>query len=68
MLAQLDSSPFAEQLNRALITAEAAVRIAVRKFGGQGGAGSAQVGGPTEGALWWMSRDLEEKKRHYGKK
>jgi len=64
-LAQLDSSPLAEQLNKALITAEAAVRIAVRKYGGGGGGGS---GGPTEGALWWMSRDLEEKKKRYGKK
>jgi hypothetical protein len=65
-LAQLDSSPLAEQLRKALITAEAAVRIAVRKFGGQSGAGAA--GGPTEGALWWMSRDLEEKQKRYGKK
>jgi len=64
-LAQLDSSPLAEQLNKALITAEAAVRIAVRKYGGQGGGGA---GGPTEGALWWMSRDLEEKKKRYGRK
>jgi len=65
-LAQLDSSPLAEQLNKALITAEAAVRIAVRKFGsgGSGGGGS----GPTDGALWWMSRDLEEKKKRYGKR
>jgi hypothetical protein len=66
-LAQLDSSPLAEQLRKALITAEAAVRIAVRKFGGQGGGGGA-AGGPTEGALWWMSRDLEEKQKRYGKK
>jgi len=65
-LAQLDSGPLAEQLRKALITAEAAVRIAVRKFGGQGGGGAA--GGPTEGALWWMSRDLEEKQKRYGKK
>jgi hypothetical protein len=35
LLAQLDSSPLAEELNQALITAEAAVRIATRKFGGQ---------------------------------
>jgi len=67
-LAQLDSSPLAERLNRALITAEAAVRIAVRKFGGQGGGGSGEAVGPTQGALWWMSRDLEEKQKRYGKK
>jgi hypothetical protein len=68
MLAQLDSSPLAEQLNRALITAEAAVRIAVRKYGGQSGGGGGSHAGPSDGALWWMQRDLEEKKRHYGKK
>jgi len=66
-LAQLDSSPLAEQLNKALITAEAAVRIAVRKYGGQGGGGAAG-GAPSQGALWWMSRDLEEKKKRYGKR
>jgi hypothetical protein len=67
-LAQLDASPLAEKLNKALITAEAAVRIAVRKFGGQSGGGAGSETGPTEGALWWMSRDLEEKQKHYGKK
>jgi len=50
---------------QALITAEAAVRIAVRKYGGGGGGGGS---GPTDGALWWMSRDLEEKQKRYGKK
>jgi len=65
-LAQLDSSPLAEKLNRALITAEAAVRIAVRKFGGQSGGDNSS--GPTQGALWWMSRDLEDKQKRYGKK
>merc|ERR1712137_255768 len=34
MLAQIESSPLKEDLNRALITAEAAVRIASKKFGG----------------------------------
>jgi len=66
-LAQLDSSPLASELNKALIKAEAAVRIAVKKFGGAGGGGGEGVG-PTEGALWWMSRDLEEKQKRYGKK
>lgn len=67
-LAQLDSSPLKEQLNKALITAEAAVRIATRKFG-KGGVAAASGGEapmPTEGAIWWMNRDLEEKKRLYG--
>jgi len=63
MLAQLDSSPIKEELNRALITAEAAVRIATKKFGGQSGGGGS---GNSDGALWWMNRDLEEKQRRYG--
>jgi len=71
MLAQLDSSPLKEELNAALITAEAAVRIATRKFGG-GGSGGGGAGGagssPTDGAIWWLNRDLEEKQKRYGKK
>lgn len=70
MLAQLDASPLKEQLNKALITAEAAVRIATRKFGKGGSAkasgADAEKFAPTDGAIWWMNRDLEEKKRRYG--
>merc|ERR1712232_1399523 len=61
MLAQLDASPLKEALNKALITAEAAVRIATKKFGGAGGGGGSGAGGedsgPNEGALFWMQRD-----------
>jgi len=70
-LAQLDSSPLWEELNKALITAEAAVRIATRKFGsgGSGGGGGGSGGDShADGALWWMNRDLEEKKKRYGRK
>lgn len=72
MLAQLDSSPLWEELNKALITAEAAVRIASKKFGG--GAGSellsprGQAAGPQHGAIFWMQKDLEAKQERYGKK
>jgi len=69
-LAQLDSSPLWEQLNAALITAEAAVRIATRKFGGgnySGNGGGDGVARPTDGAIWWLNRDLEEKKKRYGR-
>ena len=62
LLAQLHASPLADELNKALITAQAAVRIAHKKYGGQGGQG----GGSSDGSLWWLSRDLEEKKRRYG--
>lgn len=73
MLAQLGASPLWEAINKSLITAEAAVRIATKKYGGaRGGAGAGGAGddgadtGPTEGAIWWMNRDLEEKKKRYG--
>jgi len=62
-LAQIESSPLKEDLNRALITAEAAVRIASKKFGG---VVSSEGGASSEGALWWMNRELEEKQKKYG--
>lgn len=70
LLAQLDSSPLKEELNRALITAEAAVRMASKKFGKGGSAAGdeAGAGAPTEGAIWWMNKDLEVKKKRYGKR
>jgi len=68
-LAQLASSPLWEKLNQALITAEAAVRIATRKFGGKkGGSSEGGSSGPSEGAVWWMNRDLQEKQEKYGRK
>jgi len=66
MLAQIDSGPLKEQLNQALITAEAAVRIATKKYGGASGGGGGSGGDSSEGALWWMNRDLLEKQRRYG--
>lgn len=69
MLAQLESSPLKEELNRALITAEAAVRIVSKKF--KAGAPVEEGGAPampTAGAVWWMNKDLETKKKKYGKK
>jgi len=76
MLAQIDSGPLKEELNRALITAEAAVRIATKKYGAGHSAinrginkdGGASAGGSSEGAIWWMNRDLEEKQKRYGPK
>jgi len=65
MLAQIESSPQKEQLNKALITAEAAVRIATKKFGGSSGNGEDSF---SDGAIWWMNRDLEEKQKKYGAK
>lgn len=69
LLAQLDSSPLVQDLNRALITAEAAVRKATKMFG-KGGSASAdgKACAPNEGALWWMNKDLDTKKKKYGKK
>jgi len=65
MLAQIDAGPLKSELNKALITAEAAVRIASKKYGGQSG-GSGADGASSEGALWWMNRDLLEKQNRYG--
>jgi len=71
MLAQIDAGPLKDQLNKALISAEAAVRIASKKFGGStyggtGGDGSGNGDSSSQGAVWWMNRDLEEKKKKYG--
>jgi len=63
MLAQIDAGPLKSELNKALITAEAAVRIASKKYGGQGGGAD---GGSSEGAIWWMNRELQEKQNRYG--
>merc|ERR1712232_1453078 len=69
-LAQLDSSPLMETLNVALITAEAAVRRVNRQFGNAPGGGGGRKSVAAEcanGGVFWMNRDLEEKKKLYGK-
>lgn len=66
-LAQIESGPLKEDLNRALITAEAAVRICVKKFGGCSAADSAEAM-PSQGATFWMQKDLELKKNKYGRR
>ena len=74
-MAQLNAGPLWEKINKELITAEAAVRIACRKYGGSvgGGGGSGgggekgkSTGGGSEGACWWLERELQEKKERYG--
>jgi len=64
MLAQIDAGPLKEQLNKALISAEAAVRIATKKFAGVSGGDDTSAAG----AVWWMNRDLQEKQKKYGPK
>jgi len=68
-LAQLKVSPLWEAINKALITAEAAVRIASKKCGVT--APSGKVSGAnavrTNGTMWWLSRELQAKKAKYGK-
>jgi len=69
LLAQLDSSPLKDELNRALISAEAAVRIVQRKFGAGGEYSTGEyASAPTQGAIWWLNKDLEVKKAKYGRK
>jgi hypothetical protein len=65
MLAQIDAGPLKAELNKALITAEAAVRIATKKYGGQSVGAD---GASSDGAIWWMNRDLQEKQSRYGAK
>lgn len=65
LLAQLHASPLADELRKALITAEAAVRIAART-----GKTTTAAGGSaskTDGSIWWLQRDLKAKKEKYGK-
>jgi len=66
-LAQLLHSPLWDAINKALITAEAAVRIASKKYGvtATGNAGSGVV--RTNGTMWWLNRELQTKKALYGK-
>jgi hypothetical protein len=73
LMAQVESGPLAEQLRAALITAEAKVRIVARKTktkltGGLAGAGGDGEGGQprTDGTIWWMQREIAEKKKLYG--
>ena len=66
-LAQLSSSPLWEKLNKALITAEAAVRIASRKYG-VGGTEAGSGSGRTFGTIWWMEREIKAEKEKYGPK
>jgi hypothetical protein len=71
-LEQIEKGPLREKLNAALITAEAAVRIAIKKSkgggGGAGGAGGSGSSSRNQGSLWWMEYDLAIKQRKYGKK
>lgn len=71
MLAQIESGPLMEQLRAALITAEAKVRIVARKYKlkASAGGGAVSEGQPrTDGTVWWMKREIKEKKRLYGRK
>jgi len=66
-LAQLTSSPLWENINKALITAEAALRRAQKKYGVTGTGEAPASGAPrTNGTMWWLDRDLRAKKEKYG--
>jgi len=76
MLAQMDSSPLMDHLRKSLITAEAKIRIVNKKLKKQGKStslappsegGEVTYGAPSSsGTVWWMNRELEEKKKIYG--
>jgi len=73
-LAQLDSSPLADALNKLLITAEAKVRIVSKKFKGQTVKQSSKDGekaydpASQKGSRYWLEKDLRQKQAKYGKK
>jgi hypothetical protein len=67
-LAQLKISPQWDRLNKSLITAEAAVRIASKKYGVTAPSGGVSTGSVrTNGTMWWLNRELQTKKELYGK-
>lgn len=68
-LAQLKNSPLWSEINKALITAEAAVRLASKKYGigVPSGLPGGASGPRTNGTMWWLQRELEQKKKLYGK-
>jgi hypothetical protein len=75
LMAQLESSPLADDLRAALITAEAKVRIVAKQQriklasyrSGEGGEEVAQGQPRTEGTVWWLQREIQEKKKLYGR-
>jgi len=68
-LAQLKAGRLWEDINQALIHAEAAVRIASKKYGisPPGSVPGGGTGPRTNGTMWWIQRELLEKKKLYGK-
>lgn len=64
-LTMLMKSPVAENLSVALIKAEAAVRMATRRLAKMSKE-TALSERPVAGSMWWMNRDLAEKKARYG--
>jgi len=66
-LAQLGASPLWSDINKALISAEAAVRIASKKYGVTAAPGANTSAVRTNGTMWWLQRELQTKKQLYGK-
>jgi len=72
-LSMLDAGTLAEELNVALIKAEAAVRLATKKYKNGtaqalAGQANAAISKATNGSIWWLNRDMKAKKERYGKK
>jgi len=73
MLAQIESGPLMETLRAALITAEAKVRIVANRTknkSSRSSSSSDESGGQprADGTIWWMKREIKEKKRLYGRR
>jgi len=65
-LAQLAASPLAEKLNKALITAEAAIRMVTKRIQKEIESGTSTS--KQSGSAFWMNRELEEKQKLYGRR
>ncbi|GBG23987.1 Calcium-regulated actin-bundling protein [Hondaea fermentalgiana] len=65
-LAGLMSSPIAEELQVALIKAEAAVRLAVRQAKAEMAADANGAAAGQQGSMFWMQADLKLKQKLYG--
>ena len=74
LLAQMESGPMAEELRAALIHAEAKVRLVAKAFGIKIAKVNPETGEEeaprdrTRGSVWWLKREIKEKKKLYGPK
>lgn len=64
-LAIMEAGPLASELDKSLISAEAAARIVSKQFKGLDGGDASQR---MAGSVWWMNKEIEVKKQLYARK